>query len=97
MGKLRWSLRQMWSVVYNQTMRKMASQRAIRIIRLLGLRKGTFMPGYMQLYMSFDVSSFVYQLQMFMDAQRHGRNSVLHVEPVAITTAVDRVQQLWQQ
>ncbi|QIW96627.1 hypothetical protein AMS68_002145 [Peltaster fructicola] len=88
MGSLKdaWTVRRMWSAVYHQSMRRMLSQPALRLTRLLGIRKGSTFSGSAQLFISFGISCFFHQYQMFTT-----RHSVMHefsffmLQPLAIT------------
>lgn len=97
MSRLRdaWSVRQMWSSVYHQTMRKIVSQPAIRITRLLKLRKGGFASRYMQLWISFGASCLIHQFQMFNVTRKAMGESVFFMsQPLAIMFE-DFVQGIW--
>ncbi|KNG46361.1 dna-binding protein hexbp [Stemphylium lycopersici] len=98
MGRLRdaWSVRQMWSVVYHQIMRKMVSQPAIRVVRLLGIPKGSLASRYGQLYLSFAFSCLVHEYQMFMVTRKDMGEFVFFMsQPIAITVE-DFAQYLWR-
>ncbi|KAF8855219.1 hypothetical protein BDZ45DRAFT_715851 [Acephala macrosclerotiorum] len=98
MGKLSdaWSVRQMWSGVYHQNMRRMLSQPAIRIAKFLRLRKGTLASKYSQLYISFGISCLFHQFQMF-NVTRHdtGEFKFFMSQAVAVT-AEDLVMWAWR-
>ena len=64
----------------------MVSQPAARIVRLLGLRKGSLASGLLQLYVSFAISCLVHEFQMFMVKRRDMGELVFFMsQPVAIT------------
>lgn len=91
-----WSVRQMWSAVYHQVMRRMLTQPAIRITRFLGLRKGSVRSRYTQLYITFAISCMVHQFQMFNVTRKDMGNFAFFMsQPVAIT-AEDVVQWAWR-
>ncbi|KAF1848728.1 uncharacterized protein K460DRAFT_364714 [Cucurbitaria berberidis CBS 394.84] len=99
MGSIRdaWSVRQMWSVVYHQMMRKIVSQPAIRITRFIGFPKGSLGSWLSQIYISFFVSCLVHQFQMFMVTRRDMGEFVFFMsQPVAYTLETF-VRWLWIQ
>jgi len=64
----------------------MVSQPAARIVRLLGLRKGSLASGLIQLYVPFAISCLVHECQMFMVTRRDMGELVFFMsQPVAIT------------
>jgi hypothetical protein len=74
----------------------MLSQPAIRIVRLLGLRKGSLASRYTQLYITFGISCIFHQFQMFNVTRRDmGEFAFFMVQPIAIT-AEDIVQWTWR-
>lgn len=74
----------------------MVSQPALRITRLLGLRKGSFASRYMQLFASFAISCAVHQFQMFNVTRKDmGEFSFFMSQPIAIL-AEDIAQWWWQ-
>ena len=75
---------------------QMLSQPATRIARLLGLRKGGFASRYTQLYLTFALSCFVHQFQMFNVTRKDmGEFAFFMSQPVAMTVE-DFVQWIWR-
>jgi hypothetical protein len=77
----------------------MVSQPAVRLVRTLGLRKGSLISGYVQLYVAFAISCLVHKFQMFMVTRRDMGELVFFMsQPVAMTieSAVQSVAvQVW--
>ncbi|KAF2489059.1 hypothetical protein BU16DRAFT_544479 [Lophium mytilinum] len=97
-GQIRdaWSVRQMWSDVYHQVLRRMLQQPAIRFIRLLRLRKGSLASRYSQLYVSFAISCLFHEFQIFNVTRKDsGELAFFMSQPLAIT-AEDLVQWAWK-
>ena len=64
----------------------MISQPAVRVVRLLGIPKGSLASRYGQLYISFAVSCLVHEYQMFMVTRRDmGEFMFFMSQPIAIT------------
>lgn len=91
-----WSVRQMWSAVYHQALRRMLSRPAMQMTRLLGMRKGSLLSGTSQLIISFGLSCVFHQLQMY-NARRtfSGELAFFMSQPVAIL-AEDLAQYLYR-
>ncbi|KAF2444643.1 hypothetical protein P171DRAFT_431444, partial [Karstenula rhodostoma CBS 690.94] len=91
-----WSVSQMWSVVYHQTMRVMVSQPARRITRALGIPKGSMASRIMQLHISFVISCLVHEFEMFNVTRKDMGEFVFFMsQPVAITLEI-WVQLAWK-
>lgn len=73
----------------------MVSQPALRITRVLGMRKGSLASGLSQLYLAFGVSCIVHQYQMFNVTRRDmGEFAFFMSQPVVITLE-GVVMRLW--
>ncbi|KAF2010652.1 hypothetical protein BU24DRAFT_427763 [Aaosphaeria arxii CBS 175.79] len=80
-----YSVGNVWSVTYHSIMRKMVSQPALRITRLLRFRKGGLGSRCSQLFLSFAFSCLVHQFQMFCVTRRDmGEFAFFMSQPVAI-------------
>lgn len=64
---------------------QLLSQPSTRVVRLLGLRKGGVASSYSQLFLSFGISCFFHQVQMFNVTRRDMGELVFFMwQPVAI-------------
>ncbi|KXT05027.1 hypothetical protein AC578_10289 [Pseudocercospora eumusae] len=91
-----WSVRRTWSVTWHQWTRRMLNHPAILLTRLLGLRKGTLLSRYAQLYLTF-LFSLALHWYLIFNAVRHdvGEFRFFLSQPVIITVE-DIVQHGWR-
>ncbi|OTA80264.1 hypothetical protein M434DRAFT_229899 [Hypoxylon sp. CO27-5] len=90
-----WSVRQVWSTTYHQTMRRSFQTPGVRLARFLGLKKGTLGSRYMQLYLSFILSFGVHEWQSFTTTRRDNGEFAFFMSQPVIITVEDFVRWIW--
>jgi hypothetical protein len=81
-----WSVRHMWSAAYHQIIRRNFQRPGQRLVRLLGLKKGSLSSKYLQLYLAFFISMILHEWNIFNVTRRDGGEFWFFMsQPFAIT------------